>query len=380
MPSVLIDAHFVAIIPMHASEQEARMQVYQLFRPTVLTSDGLPQRSVLIVDDDDLVRETLRFVLEDGGYLVHAAPSGAEALRILERKRVDVVLSDIFMPGMNGFDLLQQIRERAPGIPVILITGYGNIEMAREALKQGASDFITKPYNVHEIPIIIERNLMRHSLLTDQARRYEDAMQKSYRATLDALLAALNIRDTETEGHSERVAAYTMAMANRLNLSEDELHAIELGALLHDIGKIGVPDSILYKPGPLTPEEWEVMKQHPIIGYQMCMKVDALRPAAPIVLHHHERWDGQGYPHGLAGEAIPLGARIFAIADALDAMTSDRPYRRALSFAQARDEIVRCAGKQFDPRMVELFLEIPEEEWQRIRAVTLSERAQRAAA
>lgn len=357
------------------------MQVYQLFEPvdpTVLVAP--PQRHVLIVDDDDLVRETLHFVLEDGGYQVYSASSGAEALRILEREPVDIVLSDIFMPGMNGFDLLRQIRERAPETPVILITGYGNIEMVREALKQGASDFITKPYNIHEIPIMIERNLTRHSLLTNQARQYEDAVQKSYRATLDALLAALDTRDTETEGHSERVAAYTMAMANRLNLSAEELTNIERGALLHDIGKIGVPDSILYKPGPLTPEEWEIMKQHPVIGYRMCMKIDALRPAAPIVLHHHERWDGQGYPYGLAGEAIPLGARIFAIADTLDAMTSDRPYRKALSFAEAREEIIRCAGKQFDPEMVKLFLEIPEEELRMIREISLANRQQRAAA
>jgi HD-GYP domain-containing protein (c-di-GMP phosphodiesterase class II) len=171
-----------------------------------------------------------------------------------------------------------------------------------------------------------------------------------------------------------------MAMANRLKLAPDELQAIELGALLHDIGKIGVPDSILYKPGPLTPEEWEIMKQHPVIGYRMCMKIDALRPAAPIVLHHHERWDGQGYPYGLAGEAIPLGARIFAIADTLDAMTSDRPYRKALSFAQAREEIIRCAGQQFDPEMVKLFLEIPEEELRMIREISLATRQQRAAA
>lgn len=357
------------------------MQVYRLFEPTesALIVDGNEKR-VLIVDDDDLVRETLQFVLEDGGYLVYAASSGAEALRILERQPIDIVLSDIFMPGMNGFDLLRQIRERAPDIPVILITGYGNIEMAREALKQGATDFITKPYNIHEIPIMIERNLVRHSMLADQTRRYEDAVQQSYRATLEALLAALNIRDTETEGHSERVAAYTMAMARRLNLSAEELRAIELGALLHDIGKIGVPDSILYKPGPLTAEEWAIMKQHPVIGYQMCMKIDALRPAAPIVLHHHERWDGQGYPHGLAGDAIPLGARIFAIADTLDAMTSDRPYRKALSFTEAREEILRCSGKQFDPAMVELFLDIPEEEWQRMRAASVAERTQRAAA
>ncbi|MCS7066808.1 MAG: response regulator [Fimbriimonadales bacterium] len=357
------------------------MQIYQLLEqaePTAIVA--APERRVLIVDDDDLVRETLRFVLEDGGYRVYSAASGAEALRLLEREPIDIVLSDIFMPGMNGFDLLRQIRERAPETPVILITGYGNIEMAREALKQGASDFITKPYNIHEIPIMIERNLTRHSLLTSQVRQYEDAMQRSYRATLDALLAALDTRDTETEGHSERVAAYTMAMARRLDLSPDELVNIERGALLHDIGKIGVPDSILYKPGPLTPEEWEIMKQHPVIGYRMCMKVDALRPAAPIVLHHHERWDGQGYPYGLAGEAIPLGARIFAIADTLDAITSDRPYRKAKSFAEAREEIVRCAGTQFDPEMVKLFLEIPEEELRLIRELSLANRLQRKAA
>lgn len=357
------------------------MQVYQLFEPAEPTAVVAPsERRVLIVDDDALVRETLRFVLEDGGYQVYAASSGAEALRVLEQKPVDIVLSDIFMPGMNGFDLLRQIRERAPDTPVILITGYGNIEMAREALKQGASDFITKPYNIHEIPIMIERNVTRHSLLTTQTRQYEDAVQKSYQATLDALLAALDTRDTETEGHSERVAAYTMAMANRLKLSPTELADIERGALLHDIGKIGVPDSILYKPEPLTPQEWEIMKQHPAIGYRMCMKVDALRPAAPIVLHHHERWDGQGYPYGLAGEAIPLGARIFAIADTLDAMTSDRPYRKAMSFAEAREEIIRCAGTQFDPDMVKLFLEIPEEELRLIREISLANRQHRAAA
>jgi putative nucleotidyltransferase with HDIG domain len=356
------------------------MQIYHLFgsaESSVVVAQ--PQRHVLIVDDDDLVRETLHFVLEDGGYRVYAASSGAEALRLLEREPIDIVLSDIFMPGMNGFDLLRQIREVAPNTPVILITGYGNIEMAREALKQGASDFITKPYNIHEIPIMIERNLTRHSLLENQTRQYEDAVQRSFRATLDALLAALDTRDTETEGHSERVAAYTMAMAHRLKLSSEELNDIERGALLHDIGKIGVPDSILYKPGPLTPEEWEIMKQHPVIGYRMCMKVDELRSAAPIVLHHHERWDGGGYPYGLAGEAIPLGARIFAIADTLDAMTSDRPYRKALSFAEAREEIIRCAGKQFDPEMVKLFLEIPEEELRLIRELSLANRQQRAA-
>ncbi len=357
------------------------MEVLHLFepgRPRVQAQRKKP--TVLIVDDDNLVRETLRFVLEDVGYEVCSASQAMDALALLEREPIDIVLSDIFMPGMNGFDLLKQIRQRAPQVPVILITGYGNVEMARQALQEGASDFITKPYNISEIPILIERNLTRHNLQSHQTRHFEQEVQQAYRATLEALLAALNVRDTETEGHSERVAAYTMAIASRLsNIEPDQLPHIERGALLHDIGKIGVPDSILYKPGPLTPEEWEIMKQHPVLGYRMCMKIEMLRPAAPIVLHHHERWDGKGYPYGLMGEEIPLGARIFAIADTLDAMTSDRPYRKALSFAQAREEIARCAETQFDPALVQVFLSIPEEELQNIRRVSLENRQVEAA-
>jgi len=355
------------------------MEVYQLFPETNAASPAPPRRRVLIVDDDNLVRDTLRFVLEDAGYDVWATAHGADALAVLESQPIDIVLSDIFMPGMNGFDLLKQIRQRRPEVPVILVTGFGNIEMARQALKEGATDFITKPYNVHEIPILIERNLTRHTLESSRTRDLQEEVQRSYRATLEALLAALDTRDTETEGHSERVAAYTMLIAHQLDLPEEELPHIERGALLHDIGKIGVPDHILYKPGPLTPDEWEIMKQHPVIGYRMCMKVEMLRPAAPIVLHHHERWDGKGYPHGLSGEEIPLGARIFAIADTLDAMTSDRPYRKALSFAQAREEIERCAGTQFDPELVRVFLSLPEEELRAIRELTLSNREARAA-
>jgi putative nucleotidyltransferase with HDIG domain len=355
------------------------MEVYRLFAEAGSTADNPQKRRVLIVDDDTLVRDTLRFVLEDAGYDVWATAHGADALAVLESQPIDIVLSDIFMPGMNGFDLLKQIRQRRPDVPVILVTGFGNIEMARQALREGATDFITKPYNVHEIPILIERNLTRHTLESSRTRDLQEEVQRSYRATLEALLAALDTRDTETEGHSERVAAYTMLIAQRLNLSEEELPHIERGALLHDIGKIGVPDHILYKPGPLTPDEWEIMKQHPVVGYKMCMKIEMLRPAAPIVLHHHERWDGKGYPYGLSGEEIPLGARIFAIADTLDAMTSDRPYRKALSFAQAREEIERCAGAQFDPELVKVFLSVPEEELRAIRALTISNREARAA-
>jgi putative two-component system response regulator len=359
---------------------EASNMDIQLF-PNQVVFQSLPdRRKVLIVDDDDLVRDTLRFVLEGNDYIVLSASRASEALAILETQPVDIIISDIFMPGMNGFELLKQINARCPNIPVILVTGFGNIEMARHALKEGASDFITKPYNIHEIPILIERNLTRHTIENRRTQNLQDEIQKTYRATMEALLAALDTRDTETEGHSERVAAYTMMMAQRLSLSQEELTSIERGALLHDIGKIGVPDSILYKPGALDEEEWQIMKQHPVIGYRMCMKVGLLQPAAPIVLHHHERWDGKGYPYGLSNEEIPLGARLFAIADTLDAITSDRPYRQAKSFSEACEEIVSNAETQFDPDLVKIFLEIDENEWEIVRRVTMEGREVREAA
>lgn len=354
---------------------------YQPTQATTLSALKSDQPvNVLIVDDDDLVRETLQFVLEDADYQVFPASNAIEALGILENQSVDMILSDIFMPGMNGFELLRQIKQRRPDVPVVLITGFANIEMARHALKEGAVDFITKPYNVSEIPILVERNLTRVGIDNIVKETLHAEIQKTYRATMEALLAALDTRDTETEGHSERVAAYTMMMAEKLDLTPEELTSIERGALLHDIGKIGVPDSILYKPGPLNDQEWEVMKQHPIDGYRMCMKVELLQPAAPIVLHHHERWDGKGYPHGLSGEQIPLGARLFAIADTLDAITSDRPYRKAQSFEKACEEIEQCSGKQFDPTIVEIFLAIPAEQWQTVRQITMTGREMRSAA
>ncbi len=337
------------------------------------------QRRVLIVDDDDLARETMRFVLEDAKYIVFAASNAAEGLTLIDSQPIDIVLSDIFMPGMNGFELLANINRKRPGLPVILITGFGNIEMARRALKEGAADFITKPYNVQEIPIMIERNLTRRTLETKREDLLHEELQKTYRATMEALLAALNTRDTETEGHSERVAAYTMLMARQMGIEGDELTAIERGALLHDIGKIGVPDNILYKPGPLDDAEWVIMKQHPVVGYRMCMKVDMLRPAAPIVLHHHERWDGAGYPYGLSGDEIPLGARIFSISDTVDAITSDRPYRQGRSIEEAQAEIEKCAGAQFDPEVVKLFLSIPVEQWEQVRSAIMDGREKRAA-
>lgn len=195
-------------------------------------------------------------------------------------------------------------------------------------------------------------------------------VESTYDATLKALTAALDTRDSETEGHSQRVTAYTARLAREMGISGTHLVSITRGALLHDVGKIGVPDSILRKPGPLSPEEWALMRQHPTLGYEMLREIEFLRPALPIVLHHQEKYDGTGYPSGLKGDAIPLGARIFAVCDTLDAITSDRPYRAARSFAEAAAEIRRAAGTQFDPAIVEAFLRVPESHWMAIRTST----------
>lgn len=323
----------------------------------------------LVVDDDDLVRESFVSILAEEGYTVESARSASEAMERLRQAPFDAMLCDIFMPGRNGLDLLKDTQSQFPELPVILVTAYGDAAMARQAVRFGASDFITKPCNRGELPIVIERNLERHAASRRLRQRNREAVFASHESVLNALLIALDTRDTETEGHSERVTAYTIELAERLGVSAADMYHIERGALLHDIGKIGIPDRILYKPGRLTPDEWRDMRRHPLIGFNMCSRVSMLREASLIVLHHHEAWDGSGYPDGLVGEAIPLGARIFAVADALDAMTSDRPYRKAMPFAEARAEIERCRSRQFDPSVVDMFLSLPERRWMALREI-----------
>lgn len=322
---------------------------------------------VLIADDDPMLRDLYARTLTDEGYETLCAATGTEALSILTDSPVDVLLCDLNMPGLTGMELLPLARALRPDMAIILITGLGTVDAARHALHEGASDFITKPCPPRDLPIVVERNLTRQVAQRMKSARRLRMPDTSNEGVLDALLSALDARDTETEGHSERVTAYTMEMADRLRLRREEIYHIERGALLHDIGKIGVPDRILLKPSSLTTEEWFDMRKHPLIGHRMCARIPLLQRASEIVLHHHERWDGKGYPHGLAGEEIPLGARIFAIADALDAMTSDRPYRAALPFADAFAEIVRQSGTQFDPALIAVFRQTPELRWTQIR-------------
>ncbi|HYR19940.1 MAG TPA: HD domain-containing phosphohydrolase [Myxococcales bacterium] len=341
--------------------------------------------TILVVDDDPAVRHVISTVLREEGYTVRAAASADQALELLRASGdVPTVLSDLKMPGHDGIWLLDQVLQRHPHAAVVMLTGYGDTENAVECLKRGAADYLLKPPRITDLVRAIERAQSRRKLslarsryhqglarrvrektaeLTDALRRTADA----YNSTLSALVAALDAREHETSDHSQRVVRYTLAIADKMSIRGEDLDQIGRGALLHDIGKIGVPDSILLKAGPLTPAEWVVMRKHPEIGHQILQTIGFLTQAAEIVLSHQERWDGGGYPRRLKGTEIPLGARIFAIADTLDAMTSDRPYRRGVSYDEARAEIARCSATQFDPACVEAFVSLTVQELTQLR-------------
>lgn len=325
----------------------------------------------LLVDPDVHGRALVQADLEAEGYQVTAVSTGVEARSMLAATPYDILLCETRLPDETGFDLLTLALQTFPEMPVILLSAHGGVEQARAALHAGASDFVTKPCPRNELPVVVERNLTRQTLLRKSALRQKLALQTSNESVLDALLTALNSRHMEIQGHSERVTAYTMELADRMDLSHQERYAIERGALLHDIGTIGIPDRILFKPGKLSQEELVEMREHPMIGYRMCVRIPMLQGAALIVRHHHEAWDGSGYPDGLKADQIPLGARIVALVDAFDAMTSDRPYRAALAQEAACAEIRAKRGIQFDPEIADLLLAIPEARWRYLHALSL---------
>ncbi|HZI93275.1 MAG TPA: HD domain-containing phosphohydrolase [Patescibacteria group bacterium] len=354
--------------------------------------------NLLIVDDEQVIREVLTEKLTTAGYACSTAANSAEALRKIETEQTfSLVLSDIDMPGQNGISLLKDIKTRNPEMDVVMVTGVVDVDIAIQSIRLGASDYITKPFNLEEVVLTVERTLEKRRLMrenheyqlslerkveerTVEVRRKSEEVEQLYRelkvafeqiratyaTTLEALMEALDTRDTETQGHSRRVSEYTVAIARAMGVAEPELTQMRWGALLHDVGKIGVPDAILRKPGPLTPQEWIEMRKHPELGRRILSGVKFLEGAVPIVYCHQERFDGSGYPRGLKGEGIPLGARIFAVVDTLDAMTMNRPYRKAMQYEQARDEVIKFSGVQFDPRVVEAFIKIPEQEWGQI--------------
>ncbi len=335
---------------------------------------------ILIVDDEEAIRSLLIEHLSDAQTECVGATSAFDALNKIRQGHYELVITDVLMPGMSGTDLLRHIKKHDPDVEVVVLSGVMDLTTAVACLRMGAFDFIAKPFDLRTIRPVVRRALEHRRLVLEnccyqrqlqqkvleRTLELDDALrelQESYRVTLEALVASLDVREHETRAHSQRVREYTLALARLLGLEGEGLIQVGRGALLHDVGKIGVPDAVLLKVGPLTPCEWVEMRKHPQIGYDILRSIDFLAPAAEIVLCHQERWDARGYPKGLGGLEIPVGARIFSVADTLDAMTSDRPYRKALSFEAAADEIRRCSGSQFDPLVVEAFLSISKEAW-----------------
>jgi putative nucleotidyltransferase with HDIG domain len=340
--------------------------------------------NILVVDDEEAIREVVSTMLESRGYHCTAVGNGRAAQECVRKETPDLVLSDMIMPEMDGIKLLDWMRGHDPEIPVIMVTAIHDISTALEAIRRGAYDYILKPFEKDQLFHGVGRAIQHRRLVVENRNYQRDLEQKveertaqlqtafaqleqSYDDTLEALGSALDLKDAETEGHCQRVTAFTISIAKAVPVPIQYLPILARAAFLHDIGKMAIPDSILRKPGPLDNDEKQIMRTHCNIGYNMLTRIPFLRDAAEIVLAHQEYYDGTGYPRGLRGEQIPLGARIFSIADAMDAMISDRPYRRALPLSHAREEIDRCSGTQFDPKIVEVFLAIPEQQWKELR-------------
>ena len=342
---------------------------------------------ILIADDEEEIRNVLCELLSED-YDCQLVASAEEALVCLRTRRFDVVVSDIQMDGMSGLEMIPHVAELAPDATVVMVSGAQTLESAIEALRAGAFDYVTKPFDLRHVEAAVARAL-EHTRLREAKRRYEnyleelvtertaeldrtlESLEDSYRMTLKALAAALETRDRETHGHSERVVSFSLRLGRELNLRGEELRSLEFGALLHDIGKIGVPDAILHKPAQLCEEEWVNMRRHPLHGQQILRGISFLEGAARVVGQHHEKWDGTGYPRGLRGEEIDLNARIFAVADAFDAITSDRVYRAGRSYEVAVGELEEFAGRQFDPEVVGAFRRIARAEWDELREISL---------
>ncbi|MBT3190770.1 MAG: response regulator [Anaerolineae bacterium] len=323
------------------------------------------KKAILIVDDEYAGRQTLESVLEGEGYRLEMAENGYQALEKASTLKPDLILLDVMMPGMTGYEVCERIREdkSIAEIPIIILTALDDHKSMLMALKSGADDFLSKPFDRHELRARVAgiMRVNRYKKLVDERTKLEDAhveLIAAYDSTVLGWSKAMDLRDRETEGHSQRVTDLSVKIAKIIGVEEHELTHMRRGAFLHDMGKLGIPDSVLHKEGKLTEEEWDIMKTHPTIAYDMLSAIEYLLPALDIPYCHHEKWDGSGYPRGLEGTAIPLVARIFAVVDVWDALRSDRPYRKAWSKEKTLKHIREGSGKHFDPQIVKIFMEL----------------------
>ncbi len=333
---------------------------------------------ILVVDDEELIRNLFVKTFNILGYQCDTVDNGFSCIeKIKMGEHFDVVLLDVQMPKINGIDTLKNLKLLSPDLSIVMVSASRESEHIKEALKEGAYDYVFKPFDVEELRNVIQRAIERSNLIKEN-KDYQENLEKKvigqtqeliklYADTLEAMVLALDLREKETGFHSYRVTEFALTLGRAMKLPEYQLSTIAKGALLHDIGKIGVPDDILLKPGALNDEEWAIMKKHPVHGFELLKKIEFLEEASKIVLHHHEHYNGGGYPHGLSGNDIPLGARIFSIVDALDALTSNRVYRSSRPFEEASDIIISEAGKQFDPEIIKVFRMVHISEFKNIR-------------
>jgi len=339
---------------------------------------------VLIVDDEPSARKVLATLLLQAGLSCSAAANPQEALTLLEKTSFEAVISDLRMGATSGFELLREVRAQFPNVAFLMATGVDDVRVGVQAMKQGADDYFLKPFDIDVVLASLQRALRRRQLerevenyrrhleemvsqRTQQLQAAMTELEHSNSATLEALGSAIDLRDGPTAGHSRRVLLYSVKIAEEIGGLEDQFQTLGMGAWLHDIGKLAIPDSILLKPGALNGQERQIMERHVELGYDLVKGIPFLVDAAEIILAHHERHNGSGYPKGLRRENIPISARIFGVADSFDAMTSDRPYRSALPLHTARNVIDAGRGSLFDPEIVDAFFAIGEDDWKRIR-------------
>jgi putative nucleotidyltransferase with HDIG domain len=328
------------------------------------------REKILVIDDEMAPRESIRMVLKDD-YSVSTAVGAHEGLDIMEKEPADLVVMDIKMPKMDGITALQEIKKRYPDTEVVLLTAYASLETARDAIRFGAFDYLIKPFDKDDVKLVVKKGLekrrtstdlkqerdkllFRASYLEDQVEKARNNIMTCYEGTVKALILTIDAKDRYTYNHSNRVAQLSTSLAKELRVEDKTIKEIEHAASIHDIGKIGVEEAILRKNGRLTSDEYEEIKKHPSIGVRIVKSVPFLEDTIPVILHHHERYDGKGYPEGLKGSRIPLSARIVVVADAVDAMMNSRPYRDALTTERVMRELQSNAGKQFDPEIVDV--------------------------
>lgn len=328
--------------------------------------------SILVVDDMVGPREALRMILKNKHQVI-TAEDGGKALDLINNNDFYVAIIDIKMAGMDGLQLLKKIKEIKPDIEVILMTAYASVDTAKNALRYGALDYLIKPFDHKDVIEIVEKGVAKrmeqlktrleierlHIATSELSKKVDDArrnIESHYASTVKALLATIDAKDQYTRGHSERVARFSAFLAEKTGFQHDKILSLEQAALIHDIGKIGVEGYILKKPGSLDSCEFDEIKKHPMIGAKIITSVDFLQDMKPVILCHHERFDGSGFPEGIKGSAIPLSARIVAVADAVDAMLCDRPYRPAMPLDHVKEELTLMADKQFDPEIVSVVI------------------------